>query len=191
MFGDEGDANVHVANGVCRVEGAVDEIDAAVLDDDVVDREQKRLFFFLLRLFLHQREQIGEVVCLVLVPDKMSIGFADDEFLDDGRPPVYGSDIQIDYTFVERYKGFLALRFLDLEPAQGERERVGVQADIGEAHLAVEGLRQGLEQVGLQDRRNDKEADDREENEKDSSAKYPLLESAHGALRWRQYADVV
>ena len=116
--GDKGDRDVHLPDGVRRVEGTVDEIDTAVLDDDVVDREDGRLLLFFLRLFLHQRKQIGEVVGLVLVADQVNIGLADDEFLDDGRPLEDRTDVEVDHQLVERHKGLFALGLLDLEPPQ-------------------------------------------------------------------------
>jgi hypothetical protein len=101
------------------------------------------------------------------------------------------SDVEVDHQLVERHKGFVVLGLLDLKPPQGDGQRVWVQGELGEAHLAIEGLRNGFKKVRLHDGRDDKEANDREENEKDSSANDPFFKSAHGVLRWRSCSGAV
>jgi len=189
--GDEGDADVHAPYGVGRVEGAVDEIDAPLFDDDVVDREKERFFLLVLRLLLLQLKQIGEVVRLVPVSDQVHVGFPEDEFLDDGRALEQGPHVEVDDKLVEGQEGRIAPRFLDLESPQRGGQRVGVEAEVREAHRAADRLRHRFQQVRLHDGRNDEKADDREEDQGDGGPDDPFPESCHDALRWRGVAVFV
>jgi len=85
QIGDKGDGEVHLPDPVLSPPGTVVEVDAAVLDLDVVEGKFRRsgVLRFLV-LFL--RDEIGEIVAAVGKADDPKAGAGDMDLVEDQRP---------------------------------------------------------------------------------------------------------
>ena len=139
---DERHGEVEPADAMRRVQRCIDEVDLAVLDDDVVEREMRRLATRRLRLPVRRAQAAQHIVEVVL-----AVGDAADantrridfEPVDHRRqaPDRLGRGVHIDARGLElRRRGFGGSRQRHVGDRQLERPRV--EGDLAEPELPAE-----------------------------------------------------
>ena len=196
QVGQEGNGDVDLAHAVARMLGAVVDLDAAVDDLHVVQREARLLAGFLAGRgpgFPVERglgpgellDQIGEVVgACIRVAHDMHVGVGELHLAQDRRAPVDRFGLQVELELGEAHEHLRGIALLDAEPLDRRDHTERVQIDILDRHLPVEQCGQLLGQVVPCERRHGEEADDREQDEEDRDAEDGPPEQ-EGAARWR------
>ena len=156
---DERDADADVGHRMLVLLRTVVEVDPAVRELDVVDREPWR-WALGLRLRHCFVDQVLEVVRLVLVADDPQVRLHQADPVDHRSEPEHRPQGRVDVELLEGERRLGAGAVFHDEATHGDRERVRVEPQRLDRHLALELLRERCDEVGLGDRRDDQEADD-------------------------------
>ena len=154
--GDEGDADLDVAQGVGLVHRAVGELHQAAADLDVIQRKPGRRSLGGFEPFV---EQIGDVVTPLGQAGHPQARLFEAHLVDDHAPVSDGGQGQVHVEAVET-EDLAPPLILDRHAGQAGRQGVGIDIDLGHRHLAMQLPGKLIDEEGFGQGRRHQEAED-------------------------------
>lgn len=171
--GDERQGKHDVVDDVLLVEGAVVELEPAAADLNVVERKARRR---VVRLRTRHEfvDQVGKIVAPVGQANDLQAWPGEADFTEHRPAAQQRRDLQVQIETVEAGDRFLrlphALALVHGQPVDLDGQRVGIDVNALDRHLAMQDRAELVEQHGFDDRRQDEEAEDADERDGDQEA---------------------
>jgi hypothetical protein len=186
QVGEEGDGDVDLTHCVARVLGTVVDLDAAVDDLHVVEREARLLGGSSLGGTCGREllDQVGEVVgAPVRVAHDVHVRIGELHLAQDWRAPKQRLGLEVQPQFTEAREHFGGAGLLDAESVHHGDHAEGIHVDVLDSDLALEQLAQSLDQVVLRHRWHDEKPDrcEQDEDDRDSEDGSPEQQTT---VRW-------